>query len=180
MLEHPHADQSIVLLGSLDVPVIQDLHTTAIRQAGLTNTGIGQFCLWLADRDAECLHPVMLRSIDEQPPPTAADIQETLTTAEPQLTAKVVQFAFLRRIKIVNRRREIGTGIDHPFIEPEGIEVVRDIVVIDSRLPVARLRMQGAAQLRCLAANPRTAFGRQAEKILPVAQLLSLSPKQGE
>src|SRR5258708_8418824 len=83
----------------------------------------------------------MLRCIDGQASPTAADIQQTLTGAQAQLAANILELAFLGGVYIVTRRGEVGAGVDHARIQPEGIKIVGAVVVIGNGLPISLFRV---------------------------------------
>ena len=58
-------------------------------------------------------HPIVLGRIADEPTPTTADIEQSLTWFQAQLTADHLQLVTLRRGEIILPVGEIGAGIDH-------------------------------------------------------------------
>ena len=78
-----------------------------------------------------------------QPPP----ISTTLSPAQPELPAHVIELGQLRLFERRRRLGEIGPAVDHLVVEPQPVEVVADVVVVVDVLPRAGKRVGlGAVQ----------------------------------
>jgi hypothetical protein len=109
----------------------------------------------VADGDSQRLHAIVLRGIDHQPAPPAPDVHQALARLQPQLAADVVQLTLLGDIDVLVRVGEVGTRVDHVLVEPQGIEVVGDFVVIGNRLTIPLPGVALAADLCGLPFFPR-------------------------
>src|SRR5258708_10568784 len=171
VLKHAHTDDFIERVGLSDIAVIAHFHPAFLRQSSLADTLLCQSGLRLTERNAIRLYPIMLRCIDRQASPTAADIQQTLTGAQAQLAANILELAFLGCVYIVARRGEVGAGVDHARIQPAGIKIIGAVVVIGDGLSISLFRVALTAQLCCCISRARLACVWQAQKAFPKAQL---------
>src|SRR5580704_408755 len=73
---------------------------------------------------------MMLRRMDAERAPAAAEIEERLAGVEAQLAAAHLELVLLRLRQTVVPLGEIGAAIDHLGIEPERVEGVREVVVM--------------------------------------------------
>ena len=85
--------------------------------------------LVLRQRDAVRPHAVVLGGPQQQAAPAGADVEEALALAQHQLAADVVELGLLRLASGIAGVAEVGARIDAPRVEPERVEVVRDVVV---------------------------------------------------
>src|SRR5439155_1469993 len=65
----------------------------------------------------------------DEAPPAAADVEEALARREAQLAAHEVELVLLRLVEVAVGSAVVGARVDHPLIEEERVEVVRDVVV---------------------------------------------------
>jgi hypothetical protein len=100
--------------------------------------------LSLAEGDAQGLDAIALSGVADQPAPAAADVQQPLTGAQAQLAADQLQFGLLRLVEGLAARREVGAGVDHAPVQPQGIEVVAQIIMVAHGGAVAFQRMAHA------------------------------------
>src|SRR6266446_598344 len=90
----------------------------------------------------------MFCRVNDQGAPTATDVEQTLARTKAQLAAEIIEFAFLRHVKVVVSRDEIGAGINHSRIEPQTVKIIRDIVMKRDRAPIVLQRVLLAADSR--------------------------------
>ena len=96
--------------------------------------------LLLRQRHADDLRAVVLSRVAGERAPAAADVEHRLARLEPQLAADHVELLPLRRVEIVAPVVEIGAGVDHVLIEPQGVERIGDVVVVGDVALVLGLR----------------------------------------
>jgi hypothetical protein len=112
--------------------------------------------------------------VHHQPAPAAADVQQPLAGLQAQLAADVVQLALLRGVQVVVGRLEVGARIDHAPVEPQRVEVVRDVVMVGDGRAVALDRMALARQPRRAATAGRViGAGGQPQQLARGHQLLA-------
>src|SRR5581483_1862703 len=108
--------------------------------------------------------------------PAAADVEEPLARTEAELPADEVELCELRvreRLRLVG---EVGARVDHPLVEEEREELVRERVVVVDRLPVAGEAELPAAHVRGGTAGARPALARKAEQQARRAQSFRRRP----
>jgi hypothetical protein len=66
----------------------------------------------------------------QQGSPSAAYIEQAVARLEPELPAEILPLGRLGLVQVLLSGWKLGAGIDHLPIEPEGIEVVAEIVVV--------------------------------------------------
>ena len=89
----------------------------------------------------------MLRGVDQQRAPAAADVEQPLAGLEAQLGADQLELALLRGFQRLAGVGEVRARVDHARAEEKPVEVVRDVVVVLDRGLVARERVQPALAL---------------------------------
>ena len=97
-----------------------------------------------AERDAAPLDAIVLGSPEQEAAPAGTDVEEALALLQHQLPADVLDLRFLGLRQRHAGVAEIGAGVDPLRIEPEGVELVGDVVV---ELDLARVGLglvQGA------------------------------------
>ena len=99
----------------------------------------------------------MLRRIDREGAPAAAEIEHRLAGLQPQSPAAHLELVDLRLGEIIVPFREIGAGVDHLRIEPERIEGVRHVIVIGDVLLVLSRAAVALVLLADLVQRPRPA-----------------------
>src|SRR5258708_36120593 len=85
---------------------------------------------------------VLLRGMDEESDPHAADVEQIFPASQRQLAADMVELCLLRSVEIHFRSLEIGTRVHHGPIQPDRIELVRDVVMKMNGIAILRLRMR--------------------------------------
>ena len=78
----------------------------------------------------------MFRGVKNERAPTAANVEEALASTQTQFVAEIIEFSFLRRIEVIVRRLEVGTGIYHLPIQPEPIKIIRNVVMEGHCAPI--------------------------------------------
>src|SRR5215469_11105871 len=106
-------------------------------ELGFLDTLVGEIGLLLAQRDANCMDPVIAGSMQDQAAPPTADIQQALARPQPKFAADVIQLLLLRSIEGILSRVEICAGIHHAAVQPKLVKLVRNVVVKADSLPVA-------------------------------------------
>ena len=108
-------------------PVLQPFRADAFaRERGL---GFRQ-------RHAATDDAIMLRRVDQHRAPAAADVEQRLAGLQAQLAADVVELVELRLVDVVGEILEVSAAVDHPLVEEEPVELVRNVVVMGDRLLV--------------------------------------------
>src|ERR1051325_1591594 len=79
--------------------------------------------------------------MNQQRPPAAPDVQQSLSWMQPQLTTDEIQLRGLRIVERLVTAREVSARVHHLPVEPERIELVADVVVKAHRRAVAVHRM---------------------------------------
>jgi hypothetical protein len=83
----------------------------------------------------------------------------------------------LGRVEVFVGSFKIGTGVDHPLVEPESVKFVRHIVMKSHCLPVARDRVKCAVELGGLSPIPQmAASGGHAEQVPAKSQYCGGGP----
>ncbi len=139
VLEHADAGNAVELAGGVAVVLEADLD--AVRQPGSFYALRGEVELVLRKRDAHAARAELLRGAQHQRAPAAADIEERLPRLEPDPGQDVVDLLQLRGSKVFIALLEVRARVDHVRVEPELVEVVRDVVVILDRRLVFLLGM---------------------------------------
>ena len=81
-------------------------------------------------RDAGRVDAVALGGPEQQPAPTAADVEETLARRQPELPADMVELLRLRGVQRVVVAAEVRARVHHALVEPQPVERVADVVVV--------------------------------------------------
>jgi len=166
MLKHPHADDLVVGPGRVQVAVVAILNPRPLGHPRPRDPLPRVVHLRLAQVDPGGVDSVVLRGVDHQPAPPAADVQQALAGLQAQLAADVLELGRLRRVQVVGLAPEVGAGVGHRLPQEQGVEVVTDIVVVGDGGPVAAAGMARALQagrLPPVAVFLRRERGRQAE-----------------
>jgi hypothetical protein len=106
VLKHTDADDLVILQFMIDVAVVRDFHAASITQPCFAQALSCYLCLSHTQCDPHGVHTIVSDSVHDQSSKTAADIQKSLSRAQPQLPADVIQLAFLGRIQTLVRLAE--------------------------------------------------------------------------
>src|SRR4030095_11335698 len=82
---------------------------------------------------------VVLRGPDAESAPAAADVEHPLARLQAQLAADQIELVGVRLLESCLGGAVVGAGVDHQRIEEQGVEVVRDVVMVRDRLRVVLL-----------------------------------------
>src|SRR5690348_8306966 len=121
MFKHTHTDDFVKGVRLLYIPVITDFDAATLTQSCLGDTFLRKLGLRLAKCDAICFDAIVLRGVDDQPTPATADVEQALSLLQAQFTANIIELTFLRCVKIVIGGCEVGAGVDHASVKPEGV-----------------------------------------------------------
>src|SRR5882672_2128848 len=80
---------------------------------------------------------VLLCGPQDQRAPAAADVEEALARLDHELVEDMIELLLLGELERIVLAPEIGAGVHHVPVEPKGIEVVRDVVVVVDGVTVA-------------------------------------------
>ncbi len=135
-------------VGDVAVVLQPDLH--AVPEAALAHALQDERALLLGERHPCDVDAVVLGGVQRQRPPAAPDVEEPLALGETELAAdqvELVALGVLHRVRGVVAG-PVPAGVGHLRVEDQGVEVVRQVVVVRDRLPVTQLGVQPAAQPR--------------------------------
>ena len=118
MLKHTHAGHLVVNRFSGQIPIVQQFNAHPLRQAGLLDSLAGHLQLLGTQGNAMGAHPMVLRCINDQRTPPAANIQKILSWLQRQFAAYVLELCLLGCIQVDFRGLEIRAGIHHRAIQP--------------------------------------------------------------
>src|SRR5207253_7289364 len=76
--------------------------------------------------------------------PAASDVEQGLAGAQLELATDEVELVLLGPLELAVGVAVVGARVDHERIEKEGVEVVRDIVMVGDRSRVLTVRPHGA------------------------------------
>jgi hypothetical protein len=108
--------------------------------------------------DTDRLHAVVLCGVQDQRPPAAADVEQPLPLLQAELAADYVQLRGLRVVQRLAVAAEKGRRVGHVLVQQQFVELVRQVVVVRDRRPVAPAGVQTTGQpgLRCGSRRRRT------------------------
>src|SRR2546425_9631413 len=161
VLEHAYARDLVEDAFAGDIAVVFQADFAAVPEALLPDPLRNELVLVAAERNAGRAGAVFFRRAQDERAPAASDVEKPLAGAEHELVEDVVEFLLLGRVQGIGLAAEIGAGIHHVPIQPQRIEVVRDVVVVPDRVAVAPSRVTpDTAQAAAPAGSggPREAF----------------------
>ena len=129
VLEHAHAGNLVIGGGSVQIAVVAECHRDPVLQTGAGNALLRQLQLVLAQGNAMGTHAIVLRRMQDQTTPAAANVQQALTGLQAQLAADMRQLGLLRGLQRHVGLLKVGAGIHHGAVQPERIEGVGEVVV---------------------------------------------------
>ena len=121
-----------------------DVH--AVGQAALLGSLARERGLRLRERDPDHVHAVVLRCMEREAAPAAADVEHALAVPERELRADQLQLGVLG---LLERGRSLGeqrAAVGHRLAEHEPEEVVGNVVVVAHRAGVAFGAVAAAAR----------------------------------
>ena len=106
---------------------------------------------WAGERVSPVtLRPVLAGRDAGEAPPAAADLEDAVVGAEPELLAHLPQLPELRLLERLVRTLEDGAGVRHRLVEEEGEEVVAEVVVVLDVAPGAEARVPAREPRACV------------------------------
>ena len=155
-----HADAADAVERALHVAVVLQANFDAVLQPGGPHAFGRQFKLLLRQRDADAAGAKLAGRAQHQRAPAAADVEQRLAGLQAQLGQDVVDLFLLRFRQRLVAVLEIGARINHPRVQPFGIERVRHVVVVLNGRAVLRARVaHGVGHAVRHAAKPAAASG---------------------
>jgi hypothetical protein len=139
VLDDPHRRDLVVAGAGRQVAVVAVLDEAAPLEAKGLDAGGGPVGLRPGERHPVRRNAVVLRRPDREPAPAAADVEECLAGLQPELAADEIDLVLLRLLELAVRIAIVGAGVEHERVQEQGVEVVRDIVVMRDGLSVAPL-----------------------------------------
>src|SRR5215208_6717326 len=114
VLDHSNAGDLVVAVAGDERAIVAYRDAAPIGKPRFVDPLFRQRCLILAQRYPGRVDAVVLRGVDDEPTPAAADVEETLPGFETQLPANEIELGLLRNVERIVRRAEVGAGINHP------------------------------------------------------------------
>src|SRR5215472_768978 len=142
MLVHTDRDDLVEDRFAGDIAIILAAHLHSAGQPGVSDSPSGFIDLRLAEGDADGGDAVVRRRPADQPTPAAANVEQPIAGLEPQLAADMIKLLLLCGVEIFAAGLKVSAGIYHVSVEPETVELVRD-VVMESH--IGRISCLGAA-----------------------------------
>jgi len=141
VFEHADARHLVIPALARQISVVAQLDRDAAGQACGLNAGLCLLQLALTQRDAVRNDPVVLCRVHDECAPATPHVEQPFTRAQLQLAANVLELGHLCLFEREVWTLEVSTGVHHPLVQPQTIEVIGDVIVETDRLPVFRLRM---------------------------------------
>ena len=171
VLEHADARDAVEL--AFDVAIILQTDLDLVFEAGVLHALRREIELVLRQRDAHAPRAELLRRAHHERAPAAADVEQALAGLQLDLGEDVVDLLDLRGGEIFVAVLEVRARVDHVLVEPQLVELVRDIVVVLDGLLVRRLRViEVASHARELA---RARHGASRERVADVDDVRQLA-----
>ena len=101
------------------------------------------------------LHPVVVRGVDREAAPAAADVEHALAGGECELARDHVELGRLRLLERARAAREDRAAVGHRGVEEQREEVVADVVVVADSGRVALEAVTLAAEQQLQRRPPR-------------------------
>ena len=173
-----HADAGDFVVAPFERHVIGQRYRDPVAQPQTLDSGLRMIVLRLGQGDAVGKDAVALRRMAQERAPAAADVEEGLAGAQPQLAADEVELVPLRLLERVGPVAEIRAGIDHLRIEEELIEFVAGIVMKLDELLFLVLRPPGRiAAMELVTDRGRPIVGEQQGQRLGPGKTLAQIPE---
>src|SRR6266571_6412781 len=137
MLEHPDARDLVEDALARNVAIVLQAHLAAALEPLLPNPPRGEFVLVPAEGDARGPGSVFLGRAQHERTPAAADVEKPLARLEHELVEDVIELLLLSELQRIGLAAEIGAGIHHVPVQPQRVEVVRDVVVVLNGFAIA-------------------------------------------
>ena len=127
MLEH--ADRRDLVVRAGHVTEVGDVRRDARLEAERFRAGERLPDLVRRRRDAVGADTVVLRRVDDQPAPPAADVQHPIALTQLELLTHAVVLVLLQRLQRVVGRLLIAAAVPHRLVEEQLVDVGADVVV---------------------------------------------------
>src|SRR5712692_6002076 len=137
MLEHADARDLVEDALARNIAIVLQAHLAAALEPLFPDPPRGEFMLIPAERDAGRPGTVFLGRAQDERAPAAADVQKPLARPEHELVEDVIELLFLSELQGIALAAEIGAGIHHVPVQPQRIEVVRNVVVVLNGVAIA-------------------------------------------
>ena len=135
VLQHPHRHEHVVLAPHVAVVVVDELDLTG--QTFALSPCACETKLFARHIERLHGHAVVARHVKRQGSPAAPGFDHCVARPQPQLAAHEIELGTLRLGERHRRVRVVGAGVNEVGIEPQLIEVVAEIVVVDIAAGVA-------------------------------------------
>src|SRR5438552_2106582 len=137
VLEHADARDLVEDALARNIAIVLQAHLAAALESLLPDPSRGEFVLIPAERDARRPGAILLGCSQNERAPATADIQEPFARLELELVEDVIEFLFLSELQGIGLAAEIGAGIHHVPVQPQRVEVVRNVVVVLNGVAIA-------------------------------------------
>lgn len=139
VLEHPDARDAVEL--AFDLAIILQTNLDPVFEPRGLHAGGREVELVLRQRHAETRRAELLCGAQHERAPAAADVEQALAGLQLDLRQDVVDLLDLRGGEILVAVLEVRARVHHVLVEPQLVELVRDVVVVLDRLLVGALRV---------------------------------------
>ena len=141
-----HFDGDYLVELAFDVAVVFDEDFEFVFESGVFDALACVVGLRLGDGDAGDFTAIFCGGMAAEAAPAATDLEDVVVFGELELLAKGVVFCGLRVFEDGIGILELGAGVGHCFIEPEGVEFIAEVVVLGD-VPAAGLDGVGALEV---------------------------------
>ena len=148
MFEHP--DRNDPVEPALDLAVIDQFELDPVGYPGLLGAAARDLQLLLAQRHPEHIDVGDAVEIERGPAPAAADVEHALAGLEIELGGDMRLLVRLRLVEAVGGIGEVSAAVLAIVIEEQGIELVRQVVMMRHVAPRSRLGIAPEHRKKCL------------------------------
>ena len=163
VLAHLQGSHRIEVVPFRDFSVVLQPDLDPVSQPPLGDALVDEPLLLGRDRHADHPRAEVLGRVQRQRPPTAPDVEQAPIGPEVELAADQVELRVLGRLDgLVGVVAVVGARVGHRRVEDQRVELVRQVVVVADRPPVAAA---GCAAVRARApATPAAAAASRARR----------------
>ena len=141
-LDRTHRIEGLAGVGELTVVLQAHLH--AVGEAALGDAFRDEITLLGREGHADRAHAVVLGGVQDQRAPPAPDVEQAHARPQVELAADEIQLGALGVHERLAGVGEVRRGVGHRVVEQQFVEVVRQVVMVGDRGPVASFRVQPA------------------------------------
>src|SRR5665213_2439512 len=141
-----HADRRHGVVHATFVTIISESNLDSILEAALADASAPLLDLGRAQQDADSAHAVVFGGVNDQAPPSAADVEKAFASLQAQLPADELELAGLGAVEVICRCLEVGARICELAVEDERVELRGQVVVVTDCLGISPPTVAHTAQ----------------------------------